>query len=67
MFRRVILENWLEFVPYLCFSLIAGAFLIIVIRAIMMKKKEVERLSRLPLADEFTTEEDSHPNQSENS
>ncbi len=66
MFRRVILENWLEFVPYICFGLIAGSFLVIVIRAIMMKKSEVERLSRLPLSDEFTTTEDSDTTKSKN-
>jgi len=59
MFRRVILENWVDFVPYICFGLIAGSFLIIVIRAAMMKKSEVERLSHLPLSDEFTNSQDS--------
>lgn len=49
MFHRVALENWHEIVPYVCFALICGAFVIIVLRAILMKKTEVERISRLPL------------------
>ena len=52
MFRRVSLENWHEWVPYICFALVAGVFLVIVIRAICMKKSEVERISALPLQDD---------------
>jgi len=49
MFKRVILESWHEYVPYVCFALIAGAFAAIIIRALLMKKSEVERIARLPL------------------
>ena len=49
MYKRVLLEEWHQVVPYLCFGLIAGAFILIVILALTMKKDEVERLSRLPL------------------
>lgn len=49
MFKRVILESWHDYIPYVCFALIAGAFLAIVIRAMLMKKSEVDRISRLPL------------------
>ncbi|MEX2578985.1 MAG: hypothetical protein WD342_08000 [Verrucomicrobiales bacterium] len=49
MFKRVILESWHDYVPYVCFALIAGAFAAIVIRALLMKKSEVERIARLPL------------------
>lgn len=52
MFKRVILESWHDYVPYICFALIAGAFAAIVIRAVMMKKSEVERIARLPLDDD---------------
>ena len=51
MFKRVILEGWHDYVPYVCFALIAGAFAAIVIRALLMKKSEVERIARLPLDD----------------
>tara|TARA_R110002096_G_scaffold22070_10_gene71255 strand:- start:1273 stop:1467 length:195 start_codon:yes stop_codon:yes gene_type:complete len=64
MFRRVILESWQEFVPYLCFALIGGSFLIILVRAILMKKSDIDRISHLPFADEFNedTDSDSTPN-----
>lgn len=52
MYRRVNLEGWQEFVPYLCFALIAGAFILILIRALRMKKSEVEHLSNMPLRDD---------------
>lgn len=51
MFKRVLLEEWHVVVPYLCFGLIAGAFILIVIRALSIKRGEVDRLSSLPLKD----------------
>ncbi|MDF1825285.1 MAG: hypothetical protein P1U68_11625 [Verrucomicrobiales bacterium] len=53
MYRRVILESWHEIVPYICFALIAGAFLVILIRALRMKKPEIDHLSNMPLRDDF--------------
>ena len=52
MYRRVSLESWHEIVPYICFALIAGAFLIILIRALRMKKTDIDHLSHLPLKDD---------------
>lgn len=52
MFRRVLLESWHEFVPYVCFALIGGAFLLILIRAILMKPAEIDRLAAMPLRDD---------------
>ena len=49
MFKRVILENWHENIPYICFALIAGAFCVILFSALMMSKSEVERIAGLPL------------------
>lgn len=54
MFRRVALESWHDIVPYVCFALVAGVFLVIVIRAITMKKSEVERIASLPIHDDET-------------
>lgn len=54
MFQRVALENWHEVVPYVCFALIAGVFLIILVRALRMKKSEVDRIASLPLQDDDT-------------
>lgn len=52
MFRRVILESWHEFVPYVCFGLIAGVFLIVVVRALLMTKSDVQHLASMPLQDD---------------
>jgi hypothetical protein len=52
MFKRVILESWHDYVPYVCFALIAGAFLIILIRAILMRPVDAERLASMPLLDD---------------
>ena len=49
MFRRVILESWHEYVPYICFALIAGVFVIVVLRALLMTKSDVEHLASMPL------------------
>ncbi|MCG8603277.1 MAG: hypothetical protein MI807_24250 [Verrucomicrobiales bacterium] len=49
MFRRVQLEAWHDIVPYICFALIAGVFLVVVIRALRMKQPEVDRIANLPL------------------
>ena len=52
MFRRVLLESWHDYVPYICFALIGGAFLAIIIRAVLMKPSEIDRLSSMPLRDD---------------
>jgi hypothetical protein len=52
MFKRIQLESWHDFVPYICFALIAGAFVVIVVRAIRMKKSEIDHVSHLPLLDD---------------
>ncbi|MEM6916133.1 MAG: hypothetical protein AAF491_06155 [Verrucomicrobiota bacterium] len=57
MYRRVSLESWVEIVPYLCFALIAGAFLVIVVRALRMKKADIDHLSHLPLKDDNELQE----------
>lgn len=49
MFRRVLLESWHDFVPYVCFALIGGAFLAILIRAILMRPSDIDRLASMPL------------------
>jgi len=57
MFQRVVLENWHEAIPYICFALIAGVFLVIVIRAVSMKKSDVDRIASLPLQGDDTLKE----------
>lgn len=38
--------------PYICFALVGGVFLVILIRAIRMKSSEAERLASMPLLDD---------------
>jgi len=52
MFRRVILESWNEYGPYICFALIGGVFILIVARALLMPKAQVQRLASMPLRDD---------------
>ena len=55
MFKRLIYEEWHEWVPIAAFLLTALAFLILVGRALIMKREKAERLAGLPL------QGDSHP------
>ena len=52
MFRRVNLEAWHGIVPYICFALIAGIFIVIVVRALRMKQSDVDHIANLPLRDD---------------
>jgi hypothetical protein len=65
MFRRVLLENWHDFVPYLCFALIGGAFLAILVRAILMKPSDIDRLAAMPLRDDDELRETRQANPSD--
>jgi len=52
MFRRVLIESNYDYVPYICFALIAGVFTIVVLRALLMTKSKVQHLASMPLQDE---------------
>ena len=54
MFKRIIFESWTHGIPELSFWLTFTVFLAIVVRAFLMKKKDVQHISSLPL------EEDEH-------
>ncbi len=62
MFRRVILESWQDLVPYIGFTLIAVAFLLILFRAIFMKPTDADRMAAMPLQDEGEPESATQPN-----
>ncbi len=51
MFKRLFLDTWDGLIPILGFTLTALAFLIIVVRAVRMKKPEATRMASLPLED----------------
>jgi hypothetical protein len=67
MFRRVVLESWHEQVPYICFALIAGVFVIVVLRALLMSKADVSHLASMPLRDagDLSTTPESTPSETE--
>ncbi|MDB6135313.1 MAG: hypothetical protein JWM59_3556 [Verrucomicrobiales bacterium] len=52
MFKRLLLDNLGGFVPAAGFILTAFAFLIIVIRALVMRRAEADRMARIPLETE---------------
>jgi TRAP-type C4-dicarboxylate transport system permease small subunit len=51
MFKRLMFDTWEGLIPTLGFALTAFAFLLIMIRALRMKKTEANHLAHLPLED----------------
>jgi len=49
MFHRVIHENWASIVPIISFTVTAGIFLFVSIRALTLPKERHEKLARIPL------------------
>lgn len=49
MFRNVIYEAWLNWVPYVSFGITGLVFLTFITRAIFLKKERSEQMARLPL------------------
>lgn len=51
MFKRLILEEWQQFLPLLGFAIAFMVFVFLSIRAILMKKSDAQRMANLPLED----------------
>jgi hypothetical protein len=51
MFKQVIYETWLDWVPYVAFGVTAAVFFTFVIRAIALNKERASEMARLPLDD----------------
>lgn len=51
MFKRIIYDDWTHIVPLISFWLTFGVFLVIVCRAVFLKKTTVRHLENLPLDD----------------
>ena len=49
MFKRVIIENWALYVPFISFFIFATVFIAVTIRALRIGRTERERLAALPL------------------
>ena len=52
MFKRVIFEDWHYLVPIISFALTFLAFVVFVVRAIIMKPDRAALLSQLPLQED---------------
>lgn len=52
MFKRIIYDEWTGIVPIISFWLTFGVFIAICIRALMLKKSNVEEMKQLPLEED---------------
>lgn len=51
MFRNLIYENWLSWVPWVAFGATASIYLVCTYRAVRLRKEKARSLARLPLDD----------------
>ena len=49
MFKRVFVEDWALYIPFISFFIFAGVFVFVTIRALRLGKDERTRLASLPL------------------
>ena len=49
MFKRIVLEDWQNIVPLVSFGVTFAIFFIAVLRAVTMRRENVDRLANLPL------------------
>lgn len=52
MFKRIIYDDWTSIVPLISFWLTFGVFLVIVVRAMILKKTTVHHMENLPLGED---------------
>ena len=52
MWNRIEYDEWTAIVPVIAFVLTFSVFVILVARALLMKKSEASQLAHLPLEDE---------------
>lgn len=51
MYKQVIYETWLNWVPYVAFGVTALIFITFSVRALTLRKESAEHLANLPLED----------------
>jgi hypothetical protein len=51
MYKRIIYDSALDWVPYIAFGVTAAVFLIFVVFAIRLRKESADKLAKLPLDD----------------
>ncbi|RBP46463.1 hypothetical protein DES53_102854 [Roseimicrobium gellanilyticum] len=49
MFRRVIIEDWHQYLPLIGFVLTLAVFLVMLLRALLMRRERCQALAQLPL------------------
>ena len=56
MLQRIIYENWASIVPIISFTVTAGIFLLVSIRALTLTKTRREELARIPFDQNSNTD-----------
>jgi hypothetical protein len=56
MFKRLFYDEWTAMIPIIAFLITFIGFLILTIRAILMRREVADEISRLPLDDTSTTQ-----------
>ncbi|MBE2283968.1 MAG: hypothetical protein IAE77_10970 [Prosthecobacter sp.] len=51
MYKRLIYDSALDWVPYVAFAVTALVFFTFLVRALSLRKERADRLSRMPLDD----------------
>jgi hypothetical protein len=51
MYKRIIYDSALDWVPYVAFGVTLAVFLIFIVRAISLRKDSADKMARLPLDD----------------
>lgn len=49
MFRHVIYESWLDWVPWVAFAVTSSVFLVCAGHALFLRKETTKHMARLPL------------------
>lgn len=54
MFHRISYDEWTSVVPIIAFILTFGAFLVLTLRAVAMRRARRDYMARMPLQDDET-------------
>ena len=57
MFKRIIIEEWHSIMPVAGFILTSGTFIVLTVRAMLMKRSDLDSMSTLPLETAEKTKE----------
>ncbi len=57
MFKRLVIEDWQQVLPVIAFSLTFGIFLVLSVRALLMKRSKADYMAHLPLGENEESEQ----------